>query len=94
VAKDIENWNERLKMEVIKFCEENNFNTGFFDGIDSNLAVDAYELKVFSHNVISMIKYHSHAYPAKKLFVVPFARQVLRNAPSYLLLFSSKGSID
>lgn len=65
MARDIENWNERLKTEVIKFCEENNFNTGFFDGLDSNLAVDAYELKVFACNVKSIIKYHSHAYPRK-----------------------------
>lgn len=51
MAKEIEHWNERLKTEVVKFCEENKFNTGFFDGLDSNLAVDAYELKVFYHNV-------------------------------------------
>lgn len=46
--KDLEQWIEMLKIDVVKFCQENNFNTGFFDGNDSNLAIDAYELKVMS----------------------------------------------
>lgn len=35
-----------LKSDAIKMCQENNFNTGFFEGSDSNYVVDAYELKV------------------------------------------------
>ena len=31
---------------MVKFCQEKNFNTGFFEGSDNNIAVDAYELKV------------------------------------------------
>lgn len=35
-----------LKSDVVRLCQENNFNTGFFEGNDNNIAVDAYELKV------------------------------------------------
>ncbi|KAJ4775981.1 dual specificity protein phosphatase family protein [Rhynchospora pubera] len=61
VAKEIESWNERVKTEVVKFCEENNFNTGFFDGLDSNLAVDAYELKVRLEHILERITLISEA---------------------------------
>jgi TPP-dependent pyruvate/acetoin dehydrogenase alpha subunit len=44
--KELEHWNEMLKNDAIKFCQENNFNSGFFEGSDSNTVVDAYELKV------------------------------------------------
>lgn len=37
-----------LKSDAIKLCQENNFNTGFFEGSDNNIVVDAYELKVSS----------------------------------------------
>lgn len=37
-----------LKNDAIKLCQENNFNTGFFEGSDNNCVVDAYELKVIS----------------------------------------------
>ncbi|KAJ3691831.1 hypothetical protein LUZ61_020995 [Rhynchospora tenuis] len=61
VAKEIASWNERVKTEVVKFCEENNFNTGFFDGLDSNLAVDAYELKVRLEHILERITLISEA---------------------------------
>jgi hypothetical protein len=46
LVKEIEQWNEALKSDVIKFCEENNFHSGFFDGNENNMVADAYELKV------------------------------------------------
>jgi len=46
LLKEIEQWNEALKTDVIKFCQENNFHSGFFDGTENNMAADAYELKV------------------------------------------------
>lgn len=44
--KEIEQWNEMLKNDAVKLCQESNFNTGFFEGSDTNSVVDAYELKV------------------------------------------------
>ena len=35
-----------LKNDAVKLCQENNFNSGFFEGSDNNTVVDAYELKV------------------------------------------------
>lgn len=35
-----------LRNDVIKLCQENNFNSGFFEGSDNNSVIDAYELKV------------------------------------------------
>lgn len=35
-----------LRNDAIKLCQENNFNTGYFEGSDSSCVVDAYELKV------------------------------------------------
>lgn len=53
-SKELEQWNEMLRNEAIKLCQENNFNSGFFEGNDNNGVVDAYELKVrlseFSEN--------------------------------------------
>ncbi|KAF2311538.1 hypothetical protein GH714_024633 [Hevea brasiliensis] len=43
--KELEQWNEMLRNDAIKLCQENNFNTGFFEGNDNNCVVDAYELK-------------------------------------------------
>ena len=42
-----------LRTDVVKLCEENNFITGFFEGNDNNIAVDAYELKVMCFYVHS-----------------------------------------
>lgn len=47
-SKELEQWNEMLKNDVIKLCQDNNFNTGYFEGSDDNYVVDAYELKVSS----------------------------------------------
>lgn len=44
--KEIEQWNEMLKNDAVKLCQESNFYTGFFEGSDTNSVVDAYELKV------------------------------------------------
>lgn len=44
--KELEQWNDMLKNDAIKLCQENNFTTGFCEGSDSNYVVDAYELKV------------------------------------------------
>lgn len=44
--KELEQWNEMLRNDAVKLCQENNFNTGFFEGSDNNCVVDAYELKV------------------------------------------------
>lgn len=46
MLKEIEQWNEALKNDVLKFCQENNFHSGFFDGTENNMVADAYELKV------------------------------------------------
>lgn len=35
-----------LRNDVVKLCQENNFNSGFFEGNDNTGVVDAYELKV------------------------------------------------
>lgn len=55
--KELEQWNEMLKNDVVKLCQENNFNSGFFEGSENNCVIDAYELKVklllsFIHNII------------------------------------------
>lgn len=44
--KEIEQWNEMLKVEAVKLCQENNFSTGFFESGESSSVIDAYELKV------------------------------------------------
>lgn len=50
--KELEQWNDMLKTDVIKFCQENNFTTGFFEGSDSTSVVDAYELKVVAQTYL------------------------------------------
>ncbi|XP_061957500.1 dual specificity protein phosphatase PHS1-like isoform X4 [Populus nigra] len=47
--EELEHWNEMLRNDAIKLCQENNFNTGYFEGSDSNCVVDAYELKISDH---------------------------------------------
>lgn len=47
LSKELERWNELLRTDIIKVCQENNFNSGFFEGNDVNIVVDAYEFKVF-----------------------------------------------
>ena len=46
-----------LKNDAVKLCQENNFNTGFFEGSDNNSVVDAYELKVSFSSEDSKLKY-------------------------------------
>lgn len=53
-----------LRNDVVKLCQENNFNTGFFEGSDSNCVVDAYELKV-THP----FNYWVHAFNGMQLFL-------------------------
>ena len=45
-SKELEQWNEMLRNDAVKLCQDNNFNTGFFEGSDNNCVIDAYELKV------------------------------------------------
>ncbi|XP_073225124.1 dual specificity protein phosphatase PHS1-like isoform X1 [Cicer arietinum] len=59
--KELEHWNEMLKNDIIKLCQENNFNSGFFEGSDSNTAVDAYELKVRLEHILERIALISEA---------------------------------
>ncbi|MCH89686.1 dual specificity protein phosphatase PHS1-like, partial [Trifolium medium] len=59
--KELEHWNEMLKNDAIKFCQENNFNSGFFEGSDSNTVVDAYELKVRLEHILERITLISEA---------------------------------
>ncbi|KAG8052093.1 hypothetical protein GUJ93_ZPchr0001g32808 [Zizania palustris] len=55
LLKEIEQWNEVLKSDVIKFCQEKNFHSGFFDGNENNMVADAYELKVRLEHIIERI---------------------------------------
>ncbi|URD92821.1 Actin-fragmin kinase, catalytic [Musa troglodytarum] len=53
--KEIDEWNALLRADVVKFCQEKNFNTGFFEGSDNNIVVDAYELKVRLEHILERI---------------------------------------
>ncbi|XP_058786396.1 dual specificity protein phosphatase PHS1-like isoform X1 [Vicia villosa] len=59
--KELEHWNEMLKSDAIKLCQENNFNSGFFEGSDSNTVVDAYELKIRLEHILERIALISEA---------------------------------
>ncbi|XP_020272885.1 dual specificity protein phosphatase PHS1 isoform X2 [Asparagus officinalis] len=61
LQKELEQWNEMLRTDVIKLCQENNFNTGFFEGSDSTSVVDAYELKVRLEHILERIALISDA---------------------------------
>ncbi|CAA6654343.1 unnamed protein product [Spirodela intermedia] len=52
LSKEMEQWNETFRTEVIRLCQENYFNTGFFEGGDGNFVVDAYELKVRLEHIL------------------------------------------
>lgn len=45
-----------LRNDAVKLCQENNFNTGFFEGSDG--VVDAYELKVILHSHKLQLMYY------------------------------------
>ncbi|EOA19911.1 hypothetical protein CARUB_v10000161mg [Capsella rubella] len=53
--KELDQWNETLRNEVLKLCQENGFNTGFFEGSDNNSCTDAYELKVRLEHMLERI---------------------------------------
>ncbi|XP_024041475.1 dual specificity protein phosphatase PHS1 isoform X6 [Citrus clementina] len=57
--KELEQWNEMLRNDAVKLCQENNFNTGFFEGSDG--VVDAYELKVRLEHILERITLISEA---------------------------------
>ncbi|XP_038976631.1 dual specificity protein phosphatase PHS1-like isoform X1 [Phoenix dactylifera] len=59
--KEVEQWNEMLREDVVKLCQENNFNTGFFEGNDPNIVVDAYEFKVRLEHILERIALISDA---------------------------------
>lgn len=65
-SKDLEQWNEMLKNDAVKLCQENNFNTGFFEGSDNNSVVDAYELKVRLEHILERIALISDAANTEK----------------------------
>ncbi|KAL5983679.1 Very-long-chain (3R)-3-hydroxyacyl-CoA dehydratase [Asimina triloba] len=59
--RELDQWNEMLKTEAVKFCQENNFNSGFFEGSDNNGIIDAYELKVRLEHILERIALISDA---------------------------------
>ncbi|KAJ3669486.1 hypothetical protein LUZ60_011436 [Juncus effusus] len=61
VSKEMEQWNEMLRNDVVKLCQDNNFNTGFFESTDTTTAVDAYELKVRLEHILERITLISDA---------------------------------
>lgn len=64
--KELEQWNEMLRNDAVKLCQENNFNTGFFEGSDNNCVVDAYELKVRLEHILERIALISDAANTEK----------------------------
>ncbi|KAL9231574.1 hypothetical protein vseg_006786 [Gypsophila vaccaria] len=66
LSKELEQWNEMLRNDVVKLCQENNFNTGFFEGSDNNTVVDAYELKVRLEHILERISLISDAANTEK----------------------------
>ncbi|CAL5444365.1 unnamed protein product [Camellia sinensis] len=64
--KELEQWNEILRNDALKLCQENNFNTGFFEGSDNNSVVDAYELKVRLGHTLERIALVSDAANTEK----------------------------
>ncbi|TVU20970.1 hypothetical protein EJB05_30577, partial [Eragrostis curvula] len=61
LSKEMEQWNDMLRTDVVKLCQDNNFNTGFFEGTDNSIAVDAYELKVRLEHILERISLISEA---------------------------------
>ncbi|XP_052180921.1 dual specificity protein phosphatase PHS1 isoform X2 [Diospyros lotus] len=64
--KELEQWNDMLRNDVVKLCQENNFNTGFFEGNENNSVVDAYELKVRLEHILERIQLISDAANTEK----------------------------
>ncbi|MFQ6632687.1 hypothetical protein Gotur_008399 [Gossypium turneri] len=65
-SKELEQWNEMLKNDAVKLCQDNNFNTGFFEGSDNNSVIDAYELKVRLEHILDRIALISEAANTEK----------------------------
>ncbi|GAB2221408.1 hypothetical protein Drorol1_Dr00012584 [Drosera rotundifolia] len=61
LSKELEQWNEMLRNEAVKMCQEKNFHCGFFEGSDTNSVVDAYELKVRLEHILERISIISEA---------------------------------
>jgi len=61
INKELEVWNESLREEAVKFCKENGFNTGFFEGGDNLTVVDSYELKVRLEHLLERMALISQA---------------------------------
>ncbi|KAI3746608.1 hypothetical protein L6452_09045 [Arctium lappa] len=59
--KELEQWNEWIRNEALKLCQENNFNSGFFEGNEKNADFDAYELKVRLEHILERISLISGA---------------------------------
>lgn len=66
LSKELEQWNEMLRNDVVKLCQENNFNTGFFEGSENSTVVDAYELKVRLEHILERISLISDAANTEK----------------------------
>ncbi|OVA09658.1 Dual specificity phosphatase [Macleaya cordata] len=64
--RELEQWNELLRTDAIKLCQDNNFNTGFFEGSENNSVVDAYELKVRLEHILERIALISEAASTEK----------------------------
>lgn len=61
INKELEVWNESLRAEAVNFCQENGFNTGFFEGGDNHTVVDTYELKVRLEHLLERMALISQA---------------------------------
>lgn len=74
-----------LRNDAVRICQENNFNTGFFEGGDNNSVVDAYELKVMICSFfISMRKWNSLG-----LFLVCFIMHFYKGSIFHFLEIST-----
>ncbi|KAL9265403.1 Dual specificity protein phosphatase PHS1-like protein [Drosera capensis] len=61
LSKELEQWNEMLRNEAVKMCQEKKFHCAFFEGSDTNSVVDAYELKVRLEYILERISIISEA---------------------------------
>ncbi|KAL8140919.1 hypothetical protein V2J09_006940 [Rumex salicifolius] len=66
LSKELEQWNEMLRNDAVKLCQDNKFNTGFFEGSDNSIAIDAYELKIRLEHILERISLISDAANTEK----------------------------
>uniref|UniRef100_A0A7N0SX39 Dual specificity protein phosphatase PHS1 n=1 Tax=Kalanchoe fedtschenkoi TaxID=63787 RepID=A0A7N0SX39_KALFE len=59
--KEMDQWDDMLRTEVVKLCHDNNFNSGFFEACGSKNIVDVYELKVRLEHILERISLISDA---------------------------------